>query len=76
MPRFTVNLSQSELEHLIQIAKRERRDPREQAALLIAQSLADDERRRRQAPEGDRLPAHQAPLEAAVLPDPVRRPPG
>jgi len=76
MPRITVILSEPELERLIGVAQRERREPREQAALLIVRGLADEELRRRQVPEGDRPAAHQAPLEAAILPDPIRRPPG
>lgn len=40
MPRFTVTISEPELERLIDLAQRERRDPREQAAMLIVAALA------------------------------------
>lgn len=41
MTRFTVPLSQAERAALVQLADREARDPRRQAALIIRQKLEE-----------------------------------
>jgi hypothetical protein len=63
VPRFTVTISEPELERLIDLAQRERRDPREQAAMLIVNGLALEAAALPTAPtrQPDRLQEREAP---------------